>query len=55
MLWILEQDANMQTLHLTLFYSRFVDVAASHYNHTSAAMTQNSKVYMWGQCRGNIS
>ncbi|KDR17139.1 RCC1 and BTB domain-containing protein 1-like isoform X2 [Zootermopsis nevadensis] len=31
---------------------RIVDIAATHYNHTSAAMTQNSKVFMWGQCRG---
>nr|CAD7577020.1 unnamed protein product [Timema californicum] len=31
---------------------RVVDIAATHYNHISAAITQNSKVYMWGQCRG---
>ncbi|BES95734.1 Hypothetical protein chromosome condensation (RCC1) and BTB (POZ) domain containing protein [Nesidiocoris tenuis] len=31
---------------------RVVDIAASHYSHISAAMTQNSRVYMWGQCRG---
>ena len=37
---------------LTCF--RIIDVAATHYNHVSAAMTQNSKVYMWGQCRGKI-
>ena len=31
---------------------RFVEVAATHYNHMSAGLTQNGKVYMWGQCRG---
>lgn len=31
---------------------RVVEIAASHYNHISAAATQTSKVYMWGQCRG---
>lgn len=31
---------------------RVVEIAASHYNHISAALTQSSKVYMWGQCRG---
>jgi len=31
---------------------RVVDIAATHYNHISAAMNQNSKIYMWGQCRG---
>eukprot|EP00095_Tigriopus_kingsejongensis_P000582 maker-scaffold372_size192401-snap-gene-0.50 protein:Tk00582 transcript:maker-scaffold372_size192401-snap-gene-0.50-mRNA-1 annotation:"rcc1 and btb domain-containing protein 1" len=31
---------------------RIVDIAASHYNHISAAITQDSKVYMWGQCHG---
>ncbi|KAH9512730.1 RCC1 and BTB domain-containing protein 1 [Bulinus truncatus] len=31
---------------------RFVEIAASHYSHISAAMCQNGKVYMWGQCRG---
>lgn len=31
---------------------RVVEIAASHYIHISAALTQNSKVYMWGQCRG---
>lgn len=30
---------------------RVVDIAASHYNHISAALTQDSKVYMWGQCQ----
>ncbi|KAL1430111.1 hypothetical protein MTO96_015585 [Rhipicephalus appendiculatus] len=29
-----------------------VEIAASHYNHISAVMTQTSRVYMWGQCRG---
>uniref|UniRef100_T1IZ19 acetylcholinesterase n=1 Tax=Strigamia maritima TaxID=126957 RepID=T1IZ19_STRMM len=31
---------------------RVVEIACSHYNHISAAVTQMSKVYMWGQCRG---
>lgn len=31
---------------------RIVEIAASHYNHISAAMSQTSKVFMWGQCRG---
>ncbi|XP_046991008.1 RCC1 and BTB domain-containing protein 1-like isoform X1 [Schistocerca americana] len=33
---------------------RIVDIAASHYSQISAAMTQNSTVYMWGYCRGQI-
>ena len=31
---------------------RVIDIAASHYNHISAAITQDSTVYMWGQCHG---
>ncbi|KAM9783953.1 RCC1 and BTB domain-containing protein 1-like isoform 3-T3 [Syngnathus typhle] len=31
---------------------RFVEVAACHFTHTSAAKTQSGQVYMWGQCRG---
>uniref|UniRef100_A0A1B6FAI1 BTB domain-containing protein n=1 Tax=Cuerna arida TaxID=1464854 RepID=A0A1B6FAI1_9HEMI len=31
---------------------RIVEIAATHYGHISAAMTQNCTVYMWGQCRG---
>ncbi|XP_005095208.2 RCC1 and BTB domain-containing protein 1 [Aplysia californica] len=31
---------------------KYVEVAASHYSHISAAMTQKGKVVMWGQCRG---
>ncbi len=31
---------------------RFVLIAATHYNHMSAACVQTGKVYMWGQCRG---
>ncbi|KAL8593917.1 hypothetical protein ACOMHN_032338 [Nucella lapillus] len=31
---------------------RFVEVAATHYSHVSAAMTQTGRVLMWGQCRG---
>ncbi|XP_073971825.1 RCC1 and BTB domain-containing protein 1-like isoform X1 [Rhodnius prolixus] len=33
---------------------RVVDIAASHYSNISAAMTQNSRVYMWGHCRGQV-
>ncbi|KAK6194794.1 hypothetical protein SNE40_000350 [Patella caerulea] len=31
---------------------RFTGIAASHYSHISAAISQTGKVYMWGQCRG---
>lgn len=31
---------------------RIVEIAATHYGHISAAVTENSIVYMWGQCRG---
>ncbi|KAG9348412.1 hypothetical protein JZ751_002147 [Albula glossodonta] len=31
---------------------RFVEVAACHTSHTSAAKTQSGQVLMWGQCRG---
>ncbi len=31
---------------------RFVQVAATHYNHMSSACIQTGKVFMWGQCRG---
>ena len=33
-------------------FGRCVEIAASHYNHVSAALLQNSVVCMWGQCRG---
>lgn len=29
-----------------------MDIAASHYTHISAAITQTGSVFMWGQCRG---
>ncbi|XP_054159354.1 RCC1 and BTB domain-containing protein 2-like isoform X2 [Oppia nitens] len=32
---------------------RFIDIAASHYTHISASITQEGKCYMWGQCRGH--
>ena len=32
-------------------FGRFVDIAACHYNHISAAVNHTGKVYMWGQCR----
>ena len=31
---------------------RIVEVGTTHYNHISAAVTQESRCYMWGQCRG---
>ncbi|XP_014258903.1 RCC1 and BTB domain-containing protein 1-like isoform X2 [Cimex lectularius] len=31
---------------------RIIDIAANHYSHISAAITETSRVYMWGQCRG---
>lgn len=36
---------------IALDKGRFVEVAACHYTHLSAAMTASGKVYMWGQCR----
>ena len=42
-------------MYLMYFYGymgRFVEIAATHYNHMSAGITQTGKVYMWGQCRG---
>lgn len=36
-----------------IYTCRVVDIAASHYSNISAAMTQNSRVYMWGHCRGS--
>ena len=35
-----------------LFIYRVIDIAATHYSQISAALTENFKVYMWGQCRG---
>ncbi|KAJ8310354.1 hypothetical protein KUTeg_012219 [Tegillarca granosa] len=37
---------------VTVNGDRLVEVAASHYAHISAAMTETGKVYVWGQCRG---
>ncbi|XP_028968243.1 RCC1 and BTB domain-containing protein 1 [Galendromus occidentalis] len=37
----------MKTIH-----GRINEVAATQYNQTSAAMTETSKVLMWGLCRG---
>ncbi|CAG5128531.1 unnamed protein product [Candidula unifasciata] len=31
---------------------KYAEIAASHYSHISAAMSQTGKVYIWGQCRG---
>ncbi|XP_027863673.1 RCC1 and BTB domain-containing protein 1 [Xiphophorus couchianus] len=33
---------------------RVVEIAACHSTHTSAAKTSSGKVYMWGQCRGQL-
>lgn len=35
-----------------LISCRIIDIAAIHYNHISAALSKNFKVYMWGQCKG---
>ncbi|XP_076453620.1 RCC1 and BTB domain-containing protein 1-like [Babylonia areolata] len=37
---------------VTLPNERCIEVAATHYSHVSAAMTQTGLVLMWGQCRG---
>ncbi|XP_063173874.1 RCC1 and BTB domain-containing protein 2-like isoform X3 [Candoia aspera] len=37
---------------VTIDQDRIVEIAACHSTHTSAAKTQGSQVYMWGQCRG---
>ena len=40
-------------VRIAAILGRFVDIAASHYNHISAALSQDGKCYMWGQCRGH--
>lgn len=61
--WGANSFGQLACLNRTNFFSpeqiledigRIVDIAASHYCNISAALTQNSKVYMWGQCRGQI-
>ncbi|XP_060640804.1 RCC1 and BTB domain-containing protein 2 isoform X3 [Anolis sagrei] len=37
---------------ITVDKDRVIEIAACHSAHTSAAKTQGSQVYMWGQCRG---
>ncbi|XP_072832977.1 RCC1 and BTB domain-containing protein 2 isoform X2 [Pogona vitticeps] len=37
---------------VTVDKDRIIEIAACHSTHTSAAKTQGSQVYMWGQCRG---
>lgn len=37
---------------ITAVHGRFVDVAATHYAHISAAAVLQGKVFVWGQCRG---
>lgn len=32
---------------------RIIEIAASPYSHTSAAMSRSGQVYMWGLCRGH--
>ncbi|ELT97775.1 hypothetical protein CAPTEDRAFT_180059 [Capitella teleta] len=45
--------ANMiSPVRIAVDLGRFVEIAATHYNHLSAALTQAGKVFMWGQCRG---
>lgn len=43
---------NMIWLFAKFSYFRMVEIAASHYAHISAAMSETGKVFMWGQCRG---
>lgn len=31
---------------------RITNIAAIHYSHISAVLTENFQVYMWGQCKG---
>jgi len=31
---------------------RWIDIAAHHYNHISAAAAATGKIFMWGQCHG---
>lgn len=54
--WIGPQKNRKQQLifvkKTNVFCYRFIEVAASHYSHISAAMTETGKVYMWGQSRG---
>ncbi|KAF7997404.1 hypothetical protein HCN44_005975 [Aphidius gifuensis] len=33
---------------------RVCDIAAVHSNHISAALAEGGKVFMWGQCRGQV-
>jgi hypothetical protein len=43
---------NYVRLLVTFIAHRFVDIAATHYNHISVGLTQLGCIYMWGQCRG---
>uniref|UniRef100_A0AAY4CW17 BTB domain-containing protein n=2 Tax=Denticeps clupeoides TaxID=299321 RepID=A0AAY4CW17_9TELE len=44
----------LSPIHIMAEKERIVEIAACHSTHTSAAKTQNSQVYMWGQCRGQV-
>ncbi|XP_043513909.1 RCC1 and BTB domain-containing protein 1-like isoform X1 [Frieseomelitta varia] len=33
---------------------RVLDMACSHHNHTSAAMVEGHRIFIWGQCLGHI-
>lgn len=33
---------------------RVLDIASSHYNHISVAMGEGNRIFMWGECLGQI-
>ncbi|KAJ7344435.1 hypothetical protein JRQ81_000385 [Phrynocephalus forsythii] len=46
------RSSQSYTVPITVDKDRIIEIAACHTTHTSAAKTQSSQVYMWGQCRG---
>lgn len=48
----LKSKSFLNAVDTSYVHHRFVDVAATHYNHISVGLTQLGCVYMWGQCRG---
>uniref|UniRef100_A0A1B6BZZ7 BTB domain-containing protein n=1 Tax=Clastoptera arizonana TaxID=38151 RepID=A0A1B6BZZ7_9HEMI len=44
------KTSSYSPVHVAVDIGRVVDIAASHYCHTSAAKNQNGVVFMWGQC-----
>lgn len=44
-------NTSMPTL-INAVDGRWLDIAAHHYNHISAAITSTGQVFMWGQCHG---